>query len=101
VSPKGKAFTASMIQWVRYKHRIKGPQRRNPDELTVEQMMERFDVSRHVVYYWIERGHLEACQLKPGTPYRIRLDTDTEQRLSEWVKTSSRMPARPNTETVL
>jgi hypothetical protein len=101
VSPIGKAFTASMIQWVRYKHRIKGPQLKHPDELTVEQVMERFGVSRHVVYYWIERGHLEARQLKPGTPYWIRLDPETEQRLSEWVKTSSRMPARRNTETAL
>jgi hypothetical protein len=99
VSPKGKAFTASMIQWVRYKHRIKGPQQDHPDDLTVEQVMERFGVSRHVVYYWIEREHLEARQRKPGTPYWIRLDTATEQRLSEWVKTSSRIPARRNTET--
>ena len=101
VSPKGKAFTASMIQWVRYKHRIKGPQRRGPDELTVEQVMERFGVSRHVVYYWIERGHVEARQLKPGTPYWIRLDTEQEKKLSDWVKNSSRIPALQNSETAL
>jgi excisionase family DNA binding protein len=101
VSPKGKTFTVPMIQWVRYKHRIKGSQQRNPDELTVEQVMERFSVSRHVVYYWIERGHLEARQIKPGTPYRISLDTEAEQRLSRWVKTSSRMPSNRNTETAL
>jgi DNA invertase Pin-like site-specific DNA recombinase len=101
VSPKGKAFTASMIQWVRYKHKIAGPQPQTPDELSVEQVMERFGVSRHVVYYWIERGHLEASQQKRGTPYWISLDEETEQRLSEWVKNSSRMPIKRNTEIAL
>jgi DNA invertase Pin-like site-specific DNA recombinase len=101
VSPKGKAFTASMIQWVRYKHRIKGPQLKYPDELTVEQVMERFGVSRHVVYYWIERGHVEARQRRPGTPYWIRLDTEQEQRLADWVKNSSRIPALQDSETAL
>jgi hypothetical protein len=101
VSPKGKAFTASMIQWVRYKHKIAAPQLKNPGEWTVEQVMEKFGVSRHVVYYWIERGHLEARQLKPGTPYWISLDNDKEQMLTEWVRSSSRMPARQNTEATL
>ena len=101
VSPKGKAFTASMIQWVRYQHHIKGPQLRHPDELTVEQVMEHFGVSRHVVYYWIERGHVEARQLKPGTPYWIRLDTEQDKKLSDWVKNSSRLPALQHPETAL
>ena len=101
VSPTGKAFTASMIQWVRYKHQIKGPQRIQPEELTVEQVMERFGVSRHVVYYWIERGHLAARQLKPGTPYWISLDPEQEKTLADWVRNSSRIPARQDSETAL
>ena len=101
VSPKGKAFTAAMIQWVRYKYRIKGPQLKCPDELTVEQVMARFGVSRHGVYYWIERGHLEARQLKPGTPYWISLDTEQEQMLVDWVRNSPRIPALQHSETAL
>ncbi|MFY9973209.1 MAG: recombinase family protein [Chromatiaceae bacterium] len=101
VSPKGKAFTASMIQWVRYKHCIKGPQRKHPDELTVEQVMEHFNVSRHVVYYWIDRGHVQARQLKPGTPYWISLNTEQEQMLADWVRNSSRIPSLQNSETAL
>jgi DNA invertase Pin-like site-specific DNA recombinase len=101
LSPKGKAFNASMIQWVRYKHRIKGPQLKHPDELTVEQVMERFGVSRHVVYYWIERGHVEARQLKPGMPYWIRLDAEQEKMLADWVRDSSRIPALQHSETAL
>jgi DNA invertase Pin-like site-specific DNA recombinase len=101
LSPKGKAFTASMIQWVRYQYRIKGPQLKHPDELTVEQVMEHFGVSRHVVYYWIERGHLQARQLKPGMPYWIRLDPEQEKALGDWVRNSSRLPAPQYSETTL
>jgi hypothetical protein len=100
-SPKGKAFTVSMIKWVRYKHAIPRPQLQRPDELTVDQMMAKFDVSRHVVYYWIERGHVEARQLKPGTPYWISLDAEKEQALSEWVKNSSRIANGHDSETPL
>jgi hypothetical protein len=41
-SPKGKSFTASMIQWVRY--RIPGPQLRQAGEFTVDELMAGFDV---------------------------------------------------------
>jgi len=95
-SPKGKAFTASIIQWVRYRYQISAPQLKHPDELTVEQMMRKFGVSRHVVYYWIERGIVEARQLKRGTPYWINLDATKEQALVEWVKHSSRISTGRN-----
>ena len=100
-SPKGKAFTVSMIKWVRYKHAIPRPQLQRPGELTVDQMMEKFGVISHMVYYWIERGHVEARQLKRGTPYWIRLDAATEQALSEWVKNSSRISTHLDSETPL
>jgi DNA invertase Pin-like site-specific DNA recombinase len=100
-SPKGKAFTTSMVKWVRYKHAIAGPQLKHPDELTVDQMMKKYAVSRHVVYYWIERGVVDARQLKRGTPYWIRLDATKEQALIEWVENSSRIPVNSHTETAL
>jgi uncharacterized protein YndB with AHSA1/START domain len=101
VSPKGKAFTTAMIQWVRYKHQIKGPSLKHPDELTVEQVMARFGVSRHVVYYWIERGHLVVRQRKPATPYCISLDPEKEKTLTSWVSNSSRIPAQQHSESAL
>ena len=100
-SPKGKAFTTSMIRWVRYKHRIPGPQLKHSDELTVEQVMAHFGVSRHVVYYWIARGHVEARQLKPGTPYWIKLDAEKEKTLADWVRSSSRISANQQPEAAL
>ena len=100
-SPKGKAFTVSMIKWVRYKYALPRPQFQRPDELSVEQMMEKFAVSRHVVYYWIERGIVEARQLKRGTPYWISLDATKEQALFEWVRNSSRIANGRDSETPL
>ena len=100
ISPKGKAFTASMIQWVRYRHRIPAPSSRHTDELSVDQVMTKFGVSRHVVYYWIERGHIQARQQRRGAPYAIRLDDVTEQTLIEWVKDSKRISAGDDSETL-
>ena len=100
-SPKDKPFTASMIQWVRYRYRIPGPQLKQTEEVTVDELMAQFGVSRHVVYYWIERGLVEARQIQRGSPYWIRLNATTEQTLSEWVKNSSRISTQHDTETSL
>ena len=59
-SAKGKPFTVSMIQWIKYKHRIAGPNLKRPEELTVKQVAKKFDVSTQVVYYWIKRKLLKA-----------------------------------------
>jgi hypothetical protein len=101
VSPTGKPFTAAMIQWVRYTHRIPAPAFKHPEELTVDDLMEKFGVSRHVVYYWIERGHVTAHQRKPGTPYWIHLDSGDEQRLAEWVARSARLSVERHPEPAL
>ena len=45
-----------MIRWIRYRHKISAAVLKHPQELTVQQITERFGVSIHVVYYWIERG---------------------------------------------
>jgi len=55
-SAKGRAFTASMIAWIRGKHRIPAPVLQQPGELTVRQLSQKFAVSQHVVYYWLEKG---------------------------------------------
>jgi DNA invertase Pin-like site-specific DNA recombinase len=85
-----KPFTASMISWIRFKHRISGPSH-PAGTLTVNQVCERYGVSMHVVYYWIERGHISAQQRKPGVPYAITITDTTDRALREWVATSSRI----------
>jgi hypothetical protein len=89
-SSTGKPFTASMISWIRFKHRIPGPSR-PAGTLTVNQVCERYGVSMHVVYYWIERGHISAQRRKPGLPYAITIADTTDRALRERVATSSRI----------
>jgi len=91
VSPRGKPFTASMIKWVRCRYRISLPQLMRPDEMTVSQTMEKLGVSRHVVYYWIERGVVKARRLNRGSPYWITVDQEKELELRDWVRNSSRI----------
>jgi hypothetical protein len=89
-SSTGKPFTAAMISWIRFKHRIAGPSR-PPGTLTVKQVCERYGVTMHVVYYWIERGYVSAQQRKPGWPYAVTIADATDRKLRKWVATSSRI----------
>ena len=91
VSALGKPFTASMIEWIRYRYQIPQVTLARPEELTVEQMVQRFRVSPNVVYYWIDRGVIRARRLNAGTPYWITLDEADEQKLRDWVSNSRRI----------
>jgi hypothetical protein len=90
-SATGKPYTAKMIQWIRRSHRIPPVALRRPDELTVQQAATHFDVSAGVVYYWIARSLLQARRLNGGMPYWITLASSDEQRLRDWVATSSKI----------
>lgn len=91
ISPMGKAFTVSMIKWVRHRYQIPTPMLMHFDEQTVDQMMEKFGVSRHVVYYWIKRDLVKARQLKRGMPYWITMNEDKERELHDRVRNSPRI----------
>jgi excisionase family DNA binding protein len=95
LSAKGKRFTASMVKWMRYRNDIPTPSLKRSDELTVRQVADRFAVSLGVVYYWIERGHLPARRLQPGSPYWITLGAEKEAELRGWVANSNRMKPLP------
>lgn len=96
ISPKGKPFTVSIIKWVRYRYQIPLPKLMRPDEMTVSQIMKKLGISRHVVYYWIERGVVKARRLNRGSPYWITVDQKKEQALREWVRNSSRILTMSN-----
>jgi len=100
-SAKGLPFNISMIKWIRHRHGIPAPQLKGPDEFTVQQFCDRFGVSRHVVYYWIEREIVEARQLNQGSPYWIKLTPAKEQELVEWVRESSRIETPQKCESLL
>jgi AcrR family transcriptional regulator len=95
LSAKGKPFTLSMIKWIRHRHAIPVPSLKQPEELTVGEVAERMGVRPGVVYYWIERSHLPARKLGPGSPHWIRLGPETEARLRTWVANSNRIKPAP------
>lgn len=98
LSPLGKPFTCSMIQWIRYRYQIPQFTLARPEELTVEQVASRFGVSSHVVYYWIDRGVIRARRLNAGAPLWITLSEADEQKLRDWVRKSSRIHTASSTQ---
>ena len=97
-SSTGKSFTASMISWIRFKHRIPGPSRL-PGTLTVSELRVRYGVSMHVVYYWIARGIVAATQRETNTPYAITINDDVDRRLRKWVANSGHLQPSSQTRT--
>jgi hypothetical protein len=97
VSALGKPFTGSMIQWIRYRYQIPRARLVRPKELTVQQVAELFRVSPNVVYYWIDRGVIEARRLNAGSPYWITLNETDEQKLRDWVRNSCRIQMASST----
>lgn len=90
-SAKGLPFSVSMIKWIRHRNGIPAAHLQKSDELTVQQVCDQFGVSRHVVYYWIERKIVAAHQLNQGSRYWIKLTPEKERELEDWVRESSRI----------
>jgi Recombinase zinc beta ribbon domain len=94
-SATGKAFTKSMIQWIRYHYEIPAPVFKRPEELTVNDLARRFSVSIGVLHYWIQRGHLAVRRLTEKAPYSITLTAEKEMELKDWIARSSRIKMEP------
>jgi DNA invertase Pin-like site-specific DNA recombinase len=90
-SATGKPFSSSMLKWLRYKHKIPAYPQRQPGELTVKQVAEKFDISTNVVYYWISRGIITPRRAHSNSPYWIRINPEQEQELINRVENSSRI----------
>lgn len=90
-SAKGRAFTASMVAWIRGKHRIPAPVLQQPGELTVRQLSQKFAVSQNVVYYWLGKGLVTARRPQPNGRMWITLTDQQEQELQAWVTNSKRI----------
>lgn len=103
LSAKGKPFNTSKIRWIRYKHTIPAAELKQPDEITVKEACGKFGVSIWVVYYWIERGIVQARRINRGSPYWIKVDAGKEKELFEWVCNSSKIVVKSvqRTETKL
>ena len=90
-SAKGGHYTTQIIRWIRWRHQIPPAPLKNPEELTVQQVAQKLGVRTGVVYYWIEHRLITARRLNDGTPYWITLKPTDEQKLRDWVRSSTRI----------
>jgi hypothetical protein len=49
-----------MIEWIRFKHKIDKPLIRTEYEFTVPEVIKMFNVSKHMVYYWVSRKYVQS-----------------------------------------
>jgi DNA invertase Pin-like site-specific DNA recombinase len=87
---KGNSYTVGSIKWIRYKHAITISRGKRDGDLTVKEVMAKYDVSYHVVNYWIKRKVVNARR-EGGSPWWITLNKQTEERLEGWVANSTRI----------
>ena len=97
-SSTGKPFTASMISWIRFKHRIPGPSV-PAGTLSVAEVREQYGVSHWVVYDWIDKGVITAHRRKPGLPYAITITDEIDRKLHDLVANSARIASSSRTRT--
>jgi hypothetical protein len=90
-TPKGLSFTAKSIHWVCWRYGIPPVEFKRKEELTVQQVAEKFGVSIWVVHYWIEHHIIQTRRLHERAAYWITLNTEDEQKLRDRVRNSSRI----------
>jgi len=90
-SAKGKPFNKSIVDWIRYKYDIPSAKLKRSEEFTVKQVAEKFGVSQHVVYYWIESKFLNARRIHNNAPYWITLDSEKEKELCQKILESTKI----------
>jgi DNA invertase Pin-like site-specific DNA recombinase len=76
------------------RHDSRAPARR-PGELTVTDVARRLQISTHVVYYWLQRGHLPARR-DPTGRWAIPFTDDIQQACRDRIAASTRIP-KPST----
>ena len=91
-SAKGRPYRTEIIRWIRWRYQIPPATLKTPEELTVQQVAQQFGVSTGVVYYWIEHGIITtARRLNDRMPYWITLTPADEEKLRDWVRSSSKI----------
>jgi len=85
-----QAFTKAMVQWIRHKHHIPLRPSKQKDEFTTSELMNKFGISRHMIYYWIERGYVKYRKL-PNHQLLIAVNPNTEMELWKRIKSSYKL----------
>jgi DNA invertase Pin-like site-specific DNA recombinase len=87
ISATGKPFTRDMIEWIRFKHKIPRTTLKADNEYTVREVQKMFDISNHMVYYWIEKNHVTARK-KTDNTFLITITPECEVKLKNMVACS-------------
>jgi DNA invertase Pin-like site-specific DNA recombinase len=92
----GRPFDLTAVRWLRFAHRIPAPPAPCADgERTVADVAARLGIARDAVYYWIERGHLEARRDDRGrvsVPFSAGVEEACRQRVIGSVHLKPRIP---------
>ena len=87
---KGNSYTLFSVKWIRYKYKIPSYNLRKPGELSINEVAQKFDVSHHVVRYWIETGAIDARKTHDHK-FWILLTPEKEEELSKKVSRSTKI----------
>jgi len=87
---KGNPYTLYSIKWIRFKYNIPSYNLRKPGEYSINEVAHKFDVSHHVVRYWIEKGIIDARKAH-NNRFWIFLSPEKEYELREKVNSSTKI----------
>jgi len=76
-----------MIQWIRFRHNIKMPLLKSEDELTVGEVSAMFNISRYMIYYWIDKQYVTARKT-PANSFLIKITPSDKTQLLERIRNS-------------
>jgi DNA invertase Pin-like site-specific DNA recombinase len=85
---KGNPFTLYSIRWIRFKHKIPAVLP-SPEEYSINQVAEKFNVSHYVVRYWIERNMVSVRRIRQK--FWVLLDSTKEAELKNIVENSTKI----------
>jgi DNA invertase Pin-like site-specific DNA recombinase len=89
-SATGKPFTRDMIQWIRFKYKIKMPLPRLDDEFSIKEVRAMFNISGHMVYYWIKNQYVQARKT-PANTLLVKITPQNKKQLAERIKNSCKV----------
>lgn len=87
---KGNSYTLCGVKWIRHKYKIPSYNLRKPGELSINEVAEKFDISHHVVRYWIETGSIESRKAN-GHKFWILLTPEKEEELYKKINSSTKI----------
>lgn len=87
---KGNSYTLCSIKWIRHKYGILSYNLRKPGELSINEVAQKFDISHHVIRYWIETGII-AARKSHNNKFWIVITQEKEEELRKKINNSTKI----------